>query len=145
MAISFTPMSGTYIKRFKMAASQAIAAGDPVVLNASGLVEIATTSSTAILGFAIEGVTSEATGDYYISVAVATSESIFKGTASTTVARSNIIVDYYDLGGSTGAFTVNLAASTNDIFQIVDIPGGMGETASLGTTVYVKVNARQVI
>lgn len=53
----------TRIRRYYLAASQTIEPGDPVVLNASGLVELADASSAALLGICAEKVTSSTAAD----------------------------------------------------------------------------------
>ena len=144
----FIPIgNGAPTLRWKMAASQTIKKGDPVIL-ASGLVAIAVaSSSTAILGFAAESVTSAASGSYYIDIWLATNNAKFKAIASTNVAITNFFTASalcFDLAGTTGAWTVNLAASTQDLFQIVGIPDGI-EHGTLGTTCYIVVNKRYLV
>ena len=148
MGVSFYPVgNGAPTLRWKMAASQIIAKGDPVILS-SGLVAIAVAnSSAAILGFAAESVTSAASGNYYIDIWLAKGDTKFKATASTTVAITDFFTataSCFDLAGTTGSFTVNLAASSQDIFQVVGTPDGI-ENGTLSTTCYVIVNKRYLL
>ena len=145
MAVSFKPVNSDTVQispiRRKMAASQTIAEGDPVTIS-SGVVSLAAASCSAIYGFAAEAAESEASGDYYMNIWPAHSDAIFLATASTTISISNIdtaTADCYDLAGTTGAFTVNVGATGDDIFRIVDIPGGI-EHGTFETAVYVKVS-----
>lgn len=128
--------------RVKMAASQTIAEGDPVSIS-SGVVSISAAGDSAIFGVAAEAATSEASGDYYMTIYPARRDIIWAATASGTITIANMYTtaaNSYDLAGSTGAFTVNLSASSDDIFQIVDIPNGI-EHGTFGTSVYVKVTS----
>ena len=148
MGISFSPVgNGAPTLRWKMAASQTIAKGDPVIMS-SGLLAIAVANnSTAILGFAAESVTSASSGNYYMDIWLATNNAKFKATASGTIAVTNFFTatgDCYDLAGTTGAFTVNKSASSQDLFQIVGMPDGI-EHGTLGTTCYVIVNKRYLL
>lgn len=145
MGVSFKPVNadhgGAETIRVKMAASQTIAEGDPVTIS-SGVVSIAAAGDSAIFGIAAEAATSESSGDYYMTVYPARPDVIFEGTATGTISIANLYTataSCYDLAGSTGAFTVNLSASADDIFQIVDIPNGI-ENGTFGTTVHVKVS-----
>ena len=144
----FIPIgNGAPTLRWKMAASQTIKKGDPVILT-GGLVAIAVVAnSIAILGVAAESVTSEASGNYYIDVWLATNNAKFKATESANVAITNFFTasaDCFDLAGSTGAWTVNLGASLQDLFQIVGIPDGI-EHGTLGTTCYIVVSKRYLV
>ena len=144
----FIPIgNGAPTLRWKMAASQTIKKGDPVILT-SGLVAIAVAaSSAAILGFAAESVTSADSGNYYIDIWLATNNAKFKAIASTNVAITDFFTASalcFDLAGTTGAWTVNLAANVQALFQIVGIPDGI-EHGTLGTTCYIVVNKRYLV
>ena len=144
----FIPIgNGAPTLRWKMAASQTIKKGDPVILT-DGLVAIAVVAnSIAILGVAAESVTSAASGNYYIDIWLATNNAKFKAIASTNVAITNFFTASalcFDLAGTTGAWTVNLAANVQALFQIVGIPDGI-EHGTLGTTCYIVVNKRYLV
>ena len=142
MAISFRPVNGNDTITAKLAASQTIAEGDPVTIS-SGVVSIAVANSSAsIYGFAAEDATSESSGDYYIKLYPAKVNAKFRATASGTISIANIgtaTAACYDLAGTTGAFTVNVSATSQDLFKIVDIPNGI-EHGTFGTDVIVLVN-----
>lgn len=142
MAISFRPVNQNDVVIAKLDASQTIAEGDPLVI-ASGVVAIAVANSSAsIYGVAAEDATSAASGDYYIKVYPARANARFRATASGTISIANLFTATaacYDLAGTTGAFTVNISATSQDIFKIVDIPNGV-EHGTFGTDVIVTVN-----
>lgn len=147
MGKSFVPIrvdagngAGAPTIRVKMAASQTILEGDPVSIS-SGVVSLSTAGDSAIFGIAAEAAASEASGDYYMTIYPARRDIIWKATASGTISIANLYTaaaSCYDLAGTTGAFTVNVSASLDDIFQIVDIANGV-EHGTFGTEVYVKV------
>lgn len=120
MAVSFHPVKADRINWYKAAASQTIAKGDPVVLNASGLVEVADATSAALLGISASTLSASSAGD---PIAVYDDPKvILQGKCdNSTEAVQAVIGDYVDLIGSTGAFYVNLGASSTDVFQVVNV------------------------
>lgn len=142
MAISFRPVNQNDVVIAKLAASQTILEGDPLTIS-SGVVSIAVENSSAsIYGFAAEDASSESSGDYYIKVYPARVNAKFRAIANATISIANIgtaTASCYDLAGTTGAFYVNVGASSQDLFKIVDIPNGI-EHGTFGTDVIVTVN-----
>lgn len=117
MAVSFMPVMHDRVNEYYCAASQTIAKGDPVVVNASGLVEIADATSAALAGIAATAVTSSSAGDailIYDDPRV-----ILRGKCDNSAENLQATVgDEVDLIGSTGAFYVNLGASAVDVFVV---------------------------
>ncbi len=137
--MNFEPVHGTYIKRFPVGTGETISKGDAVYI-ASGYLKKALNTTTALLGVCAENVSNPgADGAVFADVYVANIRSVFKATASATVARSNLY-GTYDL---TADQKVDLAATTTSVVRIVDFPNGTGEDAILGTTVFVGFNKRQ--
>ena len=102
--------------KVQLAANNAIAEGDPVVIDGSGYVVCGAADSAQILGFAAETKSSSADAqDLLIYPALPWIE--FAGTCSGTYAitRRNTTCD---IEGSTGAFYVNENASAEDVIQI---------------------------
>lgn len=123
---------------YVVAASATIAAGDPVTLDSAGRVTVAVAnSSTNLLGIAATAVTSATVGD---AIKVYDDpNTIFEAMASTGAltdpytTRSSAAA--FDLAGTTGAFYVNTAASSQDLFKCVGIgyDPGTGEISAVGS------------
>lgn len=120
MAVSFHPVKNDRINWYKVAAAQTIAKGDPVVLNSSGLVEVADATSAALLGTSASTLAAPAAGT---AIAVYDDPKVILQGKCDAYAEAvqAIIGDYVDLIGSTGAFYVNLGASSTDVFQVVNV------------------------
>lgn len=120
MAISFKPLSNTRMTRYVVLASETIAVGDPVEIDASGLLICATATSATLIGVAAEAVTSAATG----AVIAVYDDPEAKFLARCDAVGENlqaVVGDEVDLIGSTGAFYVNLGASATDVFKTLAI------------------------
>lgn len=150
MAFSFKPVQNDRVERYPTAASQTIAKGDPVVINANGLIEVATAASAALLGVAATPVTASSAGDEILvyndpkAVFVAKCDNAAENLQAT-------VGDEVDLIGSTGAFFVNLGASTTDVFVVRQIGSyfdplldGTFDTFDDGTTCVVEINIHQL-
>lgn len=124
MAVSFFPVASSNhslrIGRHMVATSQTIAVGDPVELNSSGLIIVATATSAKLAGVAAEACTSAAAGTY-IGV-YDDPKQVYKCKADNyaQVARS-LKGDDVDLVGSTGAFYANLDATSVNVLRVVQI------------------------
>lgn len=120
MAISFRPLRGDSVRRYAVAASQTIAVGDPVVMNASGLVEVGAAASATLLGVAAQAITTTGTVTVADQIGVYDDPSAYfraEGDASTLTSQA-LVGDAVDLVGSTGAFFVDIGASTTDVFVV---------------------------
>lgn len=111
---AFRPLhSNARTKYYPVAATQTIRKGDPVILNA-GAVQIAVAaSSTQLLGVAAQDAVLLATGT---QIAVYDDpNTIFRARVSADASAVQIGYEP-DLAGTTGAFTVNVGASAQDVF-----------------------------
>lgn len=117
MAISFKPITKTRMTRMVVKASETIAVGDPVEVDANGLLICATASSATLVGVAAEAVTSAATGA--VIAVYDDPKAIFLCKCDNVAENLQATVgDEVDLIGSTGAFYVNLGASSTDVFVV---------------------------
>lgn len=150
MAISFRPLRCDSVQRYRVAASQTIAVGDPVVMNASGLVEVGAAASTQLLGVAAEAITTGGSVTATDTIGVFDDPKalfIAKGDAATT-GQQALIGDEVDLVGSTGAFFVDIGASATDVFVVRAIgafydpllDGTAGYKWQAGTEIVVQIN-----
>lgn len=104
------------------AASQTIAGGDPVYFDSNGLINIAVSNSTTALGgIAASPVSNSSSGD---SILVWDDpEQRFEAQVSTGAAAdmytTATAASCFDLGGTTGIFYVNTAASSQDLIKVV--------------------------
>lgn len=122
MAISFKPINSRSLRvnLHTVKAGETIAVGDPVELDADGLIICATAISAKLAGVAAQAVTSAATGakigvyDDPKQVYLAKADNV----AAVLQATKG---DEVDLIGTTGAFFVNLGASLTDVFRVVAI------------------------
>lgn len=122
MAQSFLPVSsGTLrVNPYTVATGQTIAVGDPVELNSSGLIIVATATSAALCGVAAEACTSAAAGTR-IGV-YDDPKQVYKAKCDTIGELLQATIgDTVDLVGSTGAFLVNLGASAVNVIRVVNI------------------------
>lgn len=117
MAISFKPITKTRMTRYVVKASETIAVGDPVEIDTNGLLICATATSATLVGVAAEAVTSAASGaviavyDDPKAIFIASCDAVGENLQAT-------VGDEVDLIGSTGAFYVNLGASSTDVFVV---------------------------
>ena len=123
MAISFRPLRANSVERYRVAASQTIAVGDPVVMNASGLVEVGAATSTKLLGVAAEAITTTGSVDAEDTIGVFNDPSahfIVKAASSTTGQQAKV-GDLIDVSGSTGAFLANFSAQATGVLEVLAI------------------------
>ena len=108
------------IVAYKTAASQTIAAGDWVILNADGDVNIALSNSAALLGVAVGAVTTTASDEQTeILVYVADKNTIFEGQCSGTYSAA-LRGDFVDIEGATGIMEVNEDAGSTKVIQLIN-------------------------
>jgi hypothetical protein len=146
MAISFRPLRCDSVQRYRVAASQTIAVGDPVVMNASGLVEVGAAASTQLLGVAAEAITTGGSVGVTDTIGVFDDPAalfIAKGDAATTGSQA-LIGDEVDLVGSTGAFFVDIGASATDVFVVRAI-GAFYDPLLDGTTDYKWTDGLEIV
>lgn len=123
MAISFRPLRANSVERYRVAASQTIAVGDPVVMNASGLVQVASATSVKLLGVAAEAIVTTGSVDAEDTIGVFNDPSahfIVKA-GSVTTAQQAKVGDLIDISGSTGAFLANFAAQATGVLEVLAI------------------------
>lgn len=120
MAVSFKVRKYDRITRYPLAASQTIAVGDPLELNSSGLVIVATATSAALLGVAASACAASAALDPIMVYDDPKAEFIATCDAYAEAVQA-IVGDEVDLIGSTGAFLVNLGASAVDVFVVKEV------------------------
>lgn len=123
MAQSFLPVGNTVHMRvtpYKVATSQTIAVGDPVELNASGLVIVGTATSAKLIGVAAEACTSAAAGT--VIGVYDDPKQVYKGKCDNSAQAVQAIVgDTVDIVGSTGAFLLNLDATSINVVRVVNL------------------------
>lgn len=121
MAQSFLPVANTVHMRvtpYKVATGQTIAVGDPVELNSSGLVIVGTATSAALCGVAAEACTSAAAGT--VIGVYDDPKCVFKGRVDNASQLIQAVKgDTCDIVGSTGAFKLNLDASSINVVRVV--------------------------
>jgi hypothetical protein len=150
MAISFRPLRCDSVQRYRVAASQTIAVGDPVVMNSSGLVTVGAAASAQLLGVAAEAITTGGSVDAEDTIGVFDDPNalfIARGDAATT-GQQALIGDEVDLVGSTGAFFVDIGASATDVFVVRAIgafydpllTGSSGFNWTTGKEIVVQIN-----
>lgn len=124
MAVSFQPVaSGNHslrIGRHRVKTGETIAVGDPVELDADGLIICATATSAKLAGVAAEACTSAAAGTYIGVYDDPKQKYKAKADNYAQVARAKK-GDDVDLIGSTGAFYLNLDASAVNVLRVVQI------------------------
>lgn len=123
------------VRYFPIAASQTLAAGDPVILS-SGQVAVAVAASSAeLLGVVAEDC---------VSLAANTQVPVYCDPNTIFVARGSAapssctIGTAYDLSGTTGAFEVNVAASSQALFTYLGVVPGDDNTVD-GANMQVKI------
>jgi len=110
----------TRITRYLLAASQTIRPGDPVVLNSSGLVELATDGSTALLGISAQNVSSSAAND---PIGVFDDPDLeFEILADTAgEAVQTVVGETHDIAKPSTTFLANLGAATTNVLRVLAI------------------------
>lgn len=123
MAQSFVPVAATNHMRvnpYKVNTGATIAVGDPVELNASGMVICGTATSATLVGVAAEACTSAAAGT--VIGVYDDPKQVYKAKCDNVAELLQATIgDTVDLIGSTGAFYVNLGASDVDVLRVVNI------------------------
>jgi hypothetical protein len=112
--------------------SQTIAKGDALI-SASGVLQIAVTSSAQLYGIAAEAVTTDTVNTASIKFYPAIRDYVFEGQTSGTFADT-IIGTACDIEGATGAMEVNENATTYDVIQII----GRNPNSPAGTNAKVR-------
>lgn len=110
-----------HIEYYPVATTQTLAKGDPVILSSGQVAVAVAASSTELLGVMAEDAASLTAG---VLVAVYDDpDTVFYGRASADA--SAVAIGYHaDLSGTTGAFVINVAASSQDLFCILGVKAG---------------------
>jgi hypothetical protein len=109
-------------KRYPVAASATIAIGDPVTLDTAGRVTVAVDSSSAfLLGVAATSVTSATVGDpiFVWDDPDMIFEAMVTTGALTNCYTTRSLAACFDLTGTTGAFYVDAATSSQYLFKCI--------------------------
>lgn len=121
MAQSFLPVANTTTMRinpYKVATGQTIAVGDPVELDANGLIIVATATSATLAGVAAEACTT-APANTVIGV-YDDPKTVFKGKCDNAGQLLQAVKgDTCDIVGATGAFLLNLDATAKNVVRVV--------------------------
>jgi len=121
---------------YKVAATQTIKIGDPLILSSGQAAIAVAASSTQLLGVAAQDSTL-ATANTLIAV-YDDPDTVFRGRISASAAA--VDAGYLaDLVGTTGAFNVNVEASTQDVFIFL---GCLPEETNSEVGAYCKVKIR---
>lgn len=119
--------------RGRVAANQVIAKGDAIIINASGLIQIALSSSGEIYGVAEQPITTEAsvTVEDSLTFYPATDQVIFEAqvSGSSTIA---LIGDDVDIEGVTGVMEVNENAVVEEVFKIIEVKSDTDPELEIG-------------
>lgn len=119
--------------RGRVAASQTITKKDAIIINASGLIEIALFDSDEIYGVANTSITTTGSVDETDTLEFypATDQTIFEAqvSGSTTIA---LIGDDVDIEGATGVMQVNENAVVEEVFKIIGNASDKREELDLG-------------
>lgn len=122
MAISFKPVNSKALRvnKHTVKAGETIAVGDPVELDANGLIVCATAGSTTLAGVAAEAVSSAASG---AKIGVYDDpKQLYVGKADTVGEVLQATKgDSFDIIGSTGAFYLNLGLTDKAVIKVVAI------------------------
>jgi hypothetical protein len=114
----------------KVATGQTIAIGDALILNASGLVQIALSTSGALYGVAVEAVSSAAAGAT-IKMVPFMQGYIFTGQCSGTLTQA-IIGTSVDIEGTTGIMEINENAVVEQVVRILALDGDIDNLQTPG-------------
>lgn len=117
MAQDFRCIEHQRVNRYPVAASQTIKVGQPVLLNSSGLVIIATASTDDLLGIAASPVTASTAGDEIL--VFDDPRALFRGLADDPAQVLQAVVgDTCDLIVDSGVFKLNLDATVKDVVRV---------------------------
>ena len=101
---------------YPVATTQTLAKGDPVILSGGQVAVAVAASSTELLGVIAQD-SESATAGTLVAVYDDPSTEFF---ARTNADASSVAIGYHaDLAGTTGAFTLNVSASSQDLFCIL--------------------------
>lgn len=115
------------VLEFPVAASQTLAKGDPVILSSGQIAVAVSNSSTELCGVMAQDSASQAAGT--LVKVYWRPEQVFIGRAAAATAET--IGAAADLSGTTGAFEVNNAATSQSLFVILGtLPGDTAATDS---------------
>jgi hypothetical protein len=126
--------SGPFLKEFPVAANQTIAAGDMVIL-ASGLVEIALANSTALLGVAVNPITTTGSvtrADDTLLVHIGDSDTVFEGQCEGD-SDASVVGETHDIEGATGIMEINENATSTNVIRIVGLRSDDDPAYTIGT------------
>jgi len=120
--LAYTKTGGpaVMIKR-KVAASQTIVKGDPVVLGTAGTITIDDGAGVSLEGIAAEGcVTTAADELTEILLYAASNVNVFVGQCSGSSATA-LLGDHVDIEGSTGIFEINEDAGSTKVIKLIGL------------------------
>ena len=121
------------IKTKTVATSQTIAEGDAVILNASGLVEIAVATSGQIYGVAHTSCSSAAAGTQ-IQIIPAVRTYVFEGQCSGTLTQA-IIGTAVDIEGTTGIMEINENTTVEQVALVLELAPDVENTLGANSRV----------
>jgi len=124
------------IEYYPVATTQTLAKGDPVILSSGQIAVAVSNSSAEICGVMAQASASAAAGTL---VAVYDDpDTVFFARASADASGVAIGAEL-DLAGTTGAFVVNVAGSTQDLFTFMGVKAG-DDNSEVGAHLKVKIN-----
>jgi hypothetical protein len=139
----FQPGQVPKTEAYEVAAAQTWSAGDLLTMNSSGQIELATASSGALCGLAVNSIAAPAQGTRVL--VYDDPNQLFYGQCSGTFAITMLGSDF-DIEGTTGAQEINENATLKRVVQIVNYPlEAEGEANAVGanTKVYFKIAKHQ--
>jgi len=139
----FQPGQVPKTEAYEVAAAQTWSAGDLLTMNSSGQIELATASSGALCGLAVNSIAAPAQGTRVL--VYDDPNQLFYGQCSGTFAITMLGSDF-DIEGTTGAQEINENATLKRVVQIVNYPlEAEGESNAVGanTKVYFKIAKHQ--
>lgn len=101
-----------------------LADGDLITMLTTGLIALATGSSTTIHGLCVTAITAKATAQQTISYVPALETIEFEGQCSGTMAQTDI-GEAVDIEGGTGAMMVNEDANSTVVIRITGLGNGL--------------------
>lgn len=126
---------GAVPRRYKIAASQTIAAGDPVILSSGQIAIAVSNSSTELCGIAAEPASGKSANDPIMIYD--DPDMVFIGRSSTAPSNGQCGTAY-DLTGTTGAFQVNFSATSQAVMLFL----GEADTDETNTTAGAKIRVK---
>lgn len=118
--MSFVPVKSSTLRinRYTVKTSETIAVGDPVELDADGLVICATATSAKLLGVAAEACTSAAAAT--VIGVYDDPKQVYRGKVDTVGENlATLVGETHDIVGSTGAFYINSGATAVNVVKVV--------------------------